>query len=120
MARLLVDENIFRQIVELLASAGHDVVWARERYRGFKDESLLAVAFSEDRIVVSEDRDFGELVFRRGLRCIGVVLIKVAEFDGSTAAKAGNIVSAFDMLGASIRGRFTVIEPGRIRQRELP
>lgn len=62
--RYLVDECFFRQIVEGLSEKGHDVVWARTVNPGETDEFLLAKSVDEDRIVVTEDRDFGELTVR--------------------------------------------------------
>ena len=50
-----------------LLDLGHDVLSARERCPDASDEALLALARSENRVLVTEDKDFGELVFLRGL-----------------------------------------------------
>ena len=56
-----------------LADLGHDVVSARERFPHASDEALLALAGEENRILITEDKDFGELVFLRGLPHPGIV-----------------------------------------------
>ncbi|MDE2838803.1 MAG: DUF5615 family PIN-like protein [Chloroflexota bacterium] len=56
-----------RSMYAMLTEAGHDVVSALERDPRAADEELLAVATDEQRILITEDKDFGELVFVRGL-----------------------------------------------------
>ena len=51
----------------MLIEQGHDVVSATEKHPGATDEALLALAYEEQRVLVTEDKDFGELVFLRGL-----------------------------------------------------
>jgi predicted nuclease of predicted toxin-antitoxin system len=62
--RLLADENIPLESVRALRDAGHDVYAASEGVRGEPDERHLARAIAEDRLIVTFDRDFGELVTR--------------------------------------------------------
>ncbi len=81
---------------------------------------LLSLSLSDNRILVSEDRDYGELIFRDAQRAVGVVLAKVAEFDGSPDRVAAKIVATLLQLSNGLVGQFTVIEPGKIRQRPLP
>jgi len=64
--RFLADENIPRRAVEVCA-LGHDVVWACETMSGQADVVLVEEACRQDRIIVTFDKDFGELAFRRGL-----------------------------------------------------
>ena len=51
----------------MLAGLGHDVCTASEIAPGAGDEDLLALAYNEQRVLVTDDKDFGELVYRRGL-----------------------------------------------------
>lgn len=87
---------------------------------GEEDVQLLSLSLSDNRILVSEDRDYGELIFRDAQRAVGVVLAKVAEFDGSPDRVAAKIVATLLQLSNGLVGQFTVIEPGKIRQRPLP
>ena len=118
--RFLVDECLFRQIVEALRAAGHDVTWVRQDCRGFDDEAVLAKAVQEDRILVSEDRDFGTLTVRLGRPAIGIVIVAASEFPLSLQAIAEHVAIVVTSLGDRCKGSLTTIEPGRVRQRDLP
>lgn len=61
---LLADENFPRVVVEALRAAGHDVVWARTDMPAAADDVILGRAQAEGRLVVTFDKDFGELAFR--------------------------------------------------------
>ncbi len=72
--RLLINENIPLASVAVLRKAGHDVGSVTEDSPGISDETVMQRAHAEDRIVVTFDRDYGELVFRRRLPTPGGVL----------------------------------------------
>jgi predicted nuclease of predicted toxin-antitoxin system len=77
--RLLADENMPRDVVAALRRAGHDVAWVREQAPGSSDKHVLEMAQAEQRIVLTFDKDFGELAFHRGLPATcGVVLFRVS------------------------------------------
>ena len=117
--RFLVDECVPRQVVVRLRLAGHDVIWARDVCPGDEDTNVLARAVAEGRILVTEDRDFGELAVRFKLPAIGVVIASIGEFPWGLDAIAEHVVRVVDELDASCVGALTVIEPGRARQRPL-
>ena len=71
--KFLVDRCAGHRLAEWLRRAGHDVVEARERHPDPGDHALLAWAVAEDRIVVTIDTDFGELVFAHALPHCGLV-----------------------------------------------
>jgi predicted nuclease of predicted toxin-antitoxin system len=62
--RLCANENVPGDCVTLLRQRGHDVLWIREVARGASDDGVLAMAQSETRLLLTFDKDFGELVFR--------------------------------------------------------
>ena len=62
--RLFADENTPDVIVQWLRDAGHDVTWAAELQPGETDEAWLSVAEAEGRLLITADKDFGDLVFR--------------------------------------------------------
>lgn len=66
MKILLDDCAASRALHKALIDLGHDVLSARDGYGNASDEALLALAYNEDRVLVTEDKDFGELVFRVG------------------------------------------------------
>ena len=82
MLRLICNENIPRSAIERLRSRGHDVASVKELLRGAPDISVLAVAQAENRIIVTQDKDFGELAFRERLPSdCGIILFRLAGND---------------------------------------
>lgn len=71
--RFLIDRCAGRRIADRLKAVGHDVIEARERTPDPGDESLLAWAAAERRVLVTMDKDFGELVYRRGAAHAGII-----------------------------------------------
>ena len=64
--RLLADENQHPAVIARLRAAGHDVEWIRETSRGVIDEVILERPDIGAFIFVTDDRDFGDLIFNRG------------------------------------------------------
>lgn len=80
--RILANENVSATVIQLLRARGHDVLSARESLRGDKDPAILARAQAEHRLLVTHDKDFGELAFRAGLPAeCGVILLRMAGDD---------------------------------------
>ena len=76
--RFLANENFPGDAVTQLKAAGHDIVWVRTAAPGMKDEDVLAWAAREARIVLTFDKDFGELAWRAGLPASsGIVLLRL-------------------------------------------
>src|SRR5947209_6612836 len=83
--RLLVNENVTRTVIEKLRQRGHDVFSVKESMRFAKDDVILAHAQAENRIVVTHDKDFGELAFRAQLpSTCGIILFRLAGADRDT------------------------------------
>ena len=75
--RLLANENVPGPVVRTLRQLGHDVLWIKESMPGAADPEVLALAQTEQRVVVIADTDFGELAFRSRLPATcGVALIR--------------------------------------------
>ncbi len=60
--KLLVDENAPRTIIEALRNYGYDLLWIREYRRGIADEEIVRLSMSENRIILTFDKDFGKLI----------------------------------------------------------
>jgi predicted nuclease of predicted toxin-antitoxin system len=113
----LDNENFPGDAVTALKSAGHDIVWVRTAAPGSKDEDILAWAVRESRVVLTFDKDFGELAWRAGLPASsGVVLFRLPM---PPAAGVGAVLAARIVERTDWAGHFSVIEPGRIRMRPL-
>lgn len=115
--RFLVDENLLLPIVEALRRQGHDVAWVRADAPGSTDEQVLARALAEGRVLVTADKDFGELVFGAGLGAgSGVILLRLrGPLEARTAALAAAAGERGDWTGV-----FAVVTEGGVRARPLP
>jgi predicted nuclease of predicted toxin-antitoxin system len=115
--RLLANESLPRAAVDMLRLMGHDVLWIAEECPSVRDEYVLELAVRESRILLTQDKDFGELAFRRGLPATsGVVLLRLAPIPSLVTELARKAFSG----RADFCGKFVVVEEGRIRERPLP
>jgi predicted nuclease of predicted toxin-antitoxin system len=115
--RLLADENFPRSAVLALRNAGHDVVWMQEAEPGASDPSVLARATAEGRLLLTFDKDFGELAFvRRVPAPSGIVLFRISL--PSPAIVAATVVAVIASR-ADWSGNFAVVSDARIRLRSL-
>jgi predicted nuclease of predicted toxin-antitoxin system len=116
--KILANENFPQAAVLALRGAGHDVLWARKEMPGAPDEDVMARAAAEQRLLVTFDADFGELVYRRGLPpSCGVVLFRLAIPAPELAA---NRTLAVLQSRTDWEGQFAVVEETRVRLRPLP
>ena len=111
--RFLADESCDFAVVTALRTAGHDVSAVAEISSRAKDPAVLALARSDARVLLTEDKDFGLLAYAGGQVTTGVLLIR---FPGHARSALGEaVVSVVAELGDRIAGAFVVIEPGRAR-----
>ena len=110
---ILADESCDFGVVRALRADGHDVVAICERSPGAADRDILEQAVSEHRIVFTEDKDFGQLVYAHGQKSLGVVLIR---YPGNARQRlTGEVRKLVDDLGDKLVGAFVVLQPGRVR-----
>jgi len=113
--RFLANENFPGNAVAALLSAGHDCPWARSAAPGASDEEILAWAVREGRVLLTFDKDFGELAWRSRLPAsCGVVLFRLAM---PPPGMAGAVLAARIGERNDWAGHFSVIEPARVRMR---
>jgi hypothetical protein len=111
----LANENFPQAAVKALVEGGSDVVWLA--CPGSSDQDVLARAASEKRVLLTFDKDFGELAKGSNLpsEC-GVVLFRIPM---PSLAHVGERLSELILARDDWAGHFSVIEPGRIRMRRL-
>lgn len=114
----LADENFPLDAVVAIRNAGYDVAWVMADSPGIDDLAVLARAQAEDRILLTFDKDFGELAFRRRLPSTSGVILFRAIMETSQATAA--LVVAAITSREDWRGHFSVIDSRRIRMRQLP
>lgn len=111
--RFLADESCDFIVVTALRAVGHDVSAIVEINPGAEDEVVLALARSETRVLLTEDKDFGLLAYAIRHETAGVVLFR---FPARARSALGqSIVDVVAELGDRIAGAFVVVEPGRAR-----
>ena len=116
--RILANENFPDDAVVALRNAGHDVVWSRTEAPGSSDREVLHRAQIEGRVLVTFDKDFGELAFRAGLPASsGIVLFRISAPSSSHIARVAVSVLA---SRTDWPGHFSVVEDRRIRMTPLP
>ncbi len=113
----LVDESVESQIVEVLRQDNHSVLYVAEMDPGISDDSVLEKAEQNSAILITADRDFGELVFRQRRITHGVVLVRLAGLSSST--KAELVSAAINKHLKAIQNAFSVISPSTIRIRHI-
>jgi len=111
--RFLADENVSRLVVDGLRAAGFDVVTVVATSAGAPDDEVLGFADRDGRILITEDRDFGELVVRQRLAVLGVILIALDRL--SNAAEAARVTEVARAHADRMAGNLLVVEPGRVR-----
>lgn len=116
--RLLANENFPGDAVEALRQRGHDVLWIRTEAPASTDTHILERAQAEARLVVTFDKDFGELAFRSRLPASsGIILFRISAPSSAHVAKVA--VAAIESR-SDWEGHFAAIEDDRIRMTPLP
>ena len=112
---LLADENVDQPIVQRLRQDGHDVLYIAELEPSISDDLVLERANKKEALLITGDKDFGELVFRQRRIHGGVVLIRLAGL--SPKAKATIVSGVFRDRKDELFHVFSVISPGMVRIR---
>ena len=115
--RFLADENIEAPVVRALRGAGHEVTWIAEGLRGLSDGEVLSRCIAETRMLLTNDKDFGEMAFRLHSVATGIVLLRLAALPGRE--KAGRILQVLPLVEQALPGHFAVVTEDRVRLRRL-
>src|SRR3990172_3631440 len=118
MAKFLADENMPAHAIEAARNAGHDLAWIKEISPGADDEDVLGISLANGRVLLTFDRDFGEMVFREGRRSSrGVILLRPRLSSPETVTQF-----VLTVLAQSIdwEGHFAVAQEGKLRVVPLP
>ncbi|MBN1286292.1 MAG: DUF5615 family PIN-like protein [Anaerolineae bacterium] len=95
--QFLFDESCDAIMVRALRASGYDAKFVAEYMAGASDERVLQAAFDENRILVTQDRDFCALVFRDGKPSAGVVLVRISdELRERKAQRITELVTGFE------------------------
>lgn len=117
--RILADEGVERPIVIRLRAEGHQVIYIAEVAAGSTDPEVLEIAFREQALLIVVDKDFGDLIFRKRHKSVGVMLIRFPE-SLTALEKASIIVDVIRRHSEELFYSFTVITRDRLRITRLP
>jgi len=115
--RLLFDENVHNKVVEHFASKHkHEVTKVSSVIRGAPDFKVAELAENMDAVLVTQDKDFGDILLLTASKIPGVILLRISSVIPEDTIAA--IEKAFDEVGTP-EGKLVVIEDNRIRVREI-
>ena len=115
MFTIVADESVDFGIVQLLRSKHLNVVSIQESHSGITDEEVLQIAIVNKAILITEDKDFGELVFRLRMKHNGVLLIRILEVDRKIKIEyTANII--YNRI-ADLVDKFSVLTDTKLRIR---
>jgi len=114
--KFLVDECTGTSVVAYLRDEGYDAVAVAEVMHKADDEEILGRAVSEGRIVVTNDKDFGEMVFRSGQAHRGVILLRLRDERAENKVRTMKVVLA--QVGERLQNHYVVATETGIRVRK--
>jgi predicted nuclease of predicted toxin-antitoxin system len=113
--RFMVDESTGAAVVEYLRISGHDVFAVAEIMRQAADPDILTLALNEDRILITNDKDFGELVYRTGRTHHGVLLLRLHTESSTNRVRV--VKSVLGKYGDRLASQFVVATESNVRIR---
>lgn len=111
--KFLADVNVERRVVELFRSQGFEVMWIPDFDCSMTDEELLAIAKSQNRILITNDKDFGELTFRQHKTSAGIILLRIA--GEHIDKKLEMIRILLEQHVAKLSNQFTIVSDHKFR-----
>jgi predicted nuclease of predicted toxin-antitoxin system len=100
--RWLADECIAAPLVEALRQCDRDVLYVAEHAAGLTDADVVELSMREGRLLLTEDKDFGDLIFRRGRTVPGIVLVRVGAEN--PRLQEMRLMAAIDQFGERLLG----------------
>ncbi len=115
--KFLADENLEYSIISFLRERDIDVIAVRDILKGAPDAEIIYYAFQNNLIIITSDKDFGELTFRLRKPNHGIVLMRIAE--DNPESKADLLWKSLQKLGDKVMNKFVVVEKNSIRVRSI-
>lgn len=114
--KVVLDESVERQVAVALTQAGHEIWYIADLQPGITDERVLDIANANNALLVTSDKDFGEIVYRKKMISVGVVLLRL--FGIPNSDKADIAVRMLHEHGEEFIDSFSVITPESVRIRK--
>ena len=116
--RFLADESCDFAVVRALRRAGFDVLCISESSPRTEDSEVIRLALHEGRILLTEDKDFGRLVYSHGQDTLGVIFLRFPTFARREISR--DVPNLVKQQGEKLVGSFVTVQPGRIRISHTP
>jgi predicted nuclease of predicted toxin-antitoxin system len=113
--RFLVDASSGMAVVRYLREIGHDVAAVAEMMPHAPDHEILVLAVDENRILITNDKDFGELIYRNGLNHAGVLFLRPR--DENPSSRVSMLEFVLNNHSSQLPGSFVVVTEDRVRIR---
>lgn len=110
--KFIVDESTGKKVAETLRYKGFDVTSVIESFRGASDSDITKIAFKENRIIITNDKDFGDLIYRKKFPAYGVIFLRLK--DESAANKIRVILEVLSKKRDQLAGNFIVVNENSI------
>ncbi len=111
--RFLVDECTGPRIAEWLRTEGHEVFSVYDESPGIGDDTIIAKAFTENWVLITNDKDFGELVFRERRQHRGVIFLRLS--DGRAVNKINVLQSLLENHAGKLNDQFVTVTEKTVR-----
>jgi predicted nuclease of predicted toxin-antitoxin system len=113
--RIVADESVDRQIVDRLRAGGHDIESVAELHPGIDDETVLELSVQSEALLLTADKDFGELVFRQRRLHTGVLLLRLSGLEPEV--KAELVATTVSQHASALNRGFAVLSERLLRLR---
>ena len=111
--KFLVDECTGPVVAQWLQQFNYNVFSVYEQCRGLDDQSVLEQSVTESRILITNDKDFGELIFREGKKHRGIILLRLE--DERNKNKIEVISRLLEQYADQLPGNFVVVTETNVR-----
>jgi|SRR3989338_874902 len=117
MLRFLIDESSGKKLAGFLKEKGFDAVYVGDWLKGADDEAILQKSNQEDRILITNDSDFGELIFRWKKPSSGIIFLRLMTDNPSNRLKVALFL--IQTLNKKLKKRFIVASENKVRIRDM-
>jgi predicted nuclease of predicted toxin-antitoxin system len=115
--KLLANENFPLTSVRIIEKSGYDIVYIGQGFAGYLDSEVMELAIKENRTIITFDRDYGELIFKKGYRPkAGVIYLRWENFQPNEPGEY--LIGLFKSVKIQFENMLTVINENNIRQRK--
>ncbi len=118
--RFLADVNLEESFVKIIRAFGYDVKRISDIDCFMSDHEIIKLGIAEKRIIITEDKDFGELIFKNNISCFGIILIRVVSKKFDSLERRIEVLSELlEFQKEKIINNFTTITETKFRINEL-